>query len=163
MSLLPGSRMIFLSRDGRDVIDSELDAVKPTSWAMRNYPGFELGDRLDFIRYRAYSWLWRTEAVQRAYEGHDPGLRYMLRYEDLRADPDAVLLPLAEWLVLPADRLIEAGRQTSFERLDPSKRGGGDFVRAAEPGLWRQNLDETEQGIVEDIIGPKLRELGYAG
>ena len=35
MSLFPRSRMLFLVRDGRDVIDSLLDANSPVGWLTR--------------------------------------------------------------------------------------------------------------------------------
>jgi hypothetical protein len=41
------------------------------------------------------------------------------------------------------------------------RRGSLEFFRAASPGLWRENLTAEEQGAMEDVIGPKLREIGY--
>jgi hypothetical protein len=34
-------------------------------------------------------------------------------------------------------------------------------MRAATPGLWRENLTEDEQRTMHDIMGAKLGELGY--
>jgi len=165
MSLLPGSRMIFLLRDGRDVIDSELDAFKEGGWVAEMLPGFETveQDRLSFVNSRAQAWLCRTEAVQRAFDGHQPGLRAMVRYEDLLRDPAATLESLVRWLGLSLDgeRIGEAVAATDFERIDPSERGPGRFARAATPGLWRENLSADEQRLIDELMGPKLRELGY--
>jgi hypothetical protein len=41
------------------------------------------------------------------------------------------------------------------------RRGERSFTRAAKPGLWRENLDSSERDLLEDLLGPKLRELGY--
>jgi hypothetical protein len=42
-----------------------------------------------------------------------------------------------------------------------SRRGPGQRIRSAEPGAWRQNLSAEERAAMTQIIGPKLRELGY--
>jgi hypothetical protein len=34
-------------------------------------------------------------------------------------------------------------------------------MRAATPGLWRENLTEDEQRTMHEIMGAKLAELGY--
>jgi hypothetical protein len=161
MSILPRSRMIFLLRDGRDVVDSELDAAQPGSWGAELATGFKFGDRATYLRRRAWLWLWRTEVVQRAFEGHTPSRRRLLRYEELRASPGAVLAPLAEWVGVEPQPILDAAERSTFERQPPGERGSGRFLRAARPGVWRENLTEEEQAEVSAIIGPKLRELGY--
>ena len=40
-------------------------------------------------------------------------------------------------------------------------RGKRNGVRAASPGLWRENLSAAEQEAMQEILGPKLAELGY--
>jgi hypothetical protein len=166
MSLLPRSRMIFLLRDGRDVIDSELDAFREGGWVARRLAGYRTSedDRTAFIKARAHSWLCRTIAVERAYEAHGPDLRRLIRYEDLLADPTRHVQALATWLRLDTDpeRLAERVRETAFEELDPSDRGPGQFARAASPGAWRENLTPEEQRLIDEIIGEKLAALGYA-
>jgi hypothetical protein len=161
MSLLPESRFIFLLRDGRDVIDSELDAAQPGSWATRQVPGVVLGDRVDYVRERARLWLWRTETVQRAFAGHSPDLRWRVRYEDLVADAGQALRPVARWLHLDEEAVLKAASDIAFDRLPPDERGPGRFARAAAPGLWRENLTDDEKVAIEEIVGAKLRELGY--
>ncbi len=166
MSLLPESRLIFLLRDGRDVIDSELDAFTEGGWVAELLPGFETAerDRLSFVNSRAQAWLCRTTAVQRAFDEHRPELRMMLRYEDLRRDPAGALEALVEWLHLDLDaqRIRESVALTDFDRIDPSERGRGQFARAAKPGLWRENLNADERRLIDELIGSKLRELGYS-
>jgi hypothetical protein len=166
MSLLPESRLIFLLRDGRDVIDSELDAFAHGGWVADMLPGFESAEqeRLSFVNSRAQAWLCRTEAVQRAFDEHRPELRIMVRYEDLLRDPGGTFESLVDWLGLDLDgeRIREAVEMTGFERIDPYERGRGRFARAATPGLWRENLHAEEQRLIDELIGPKLRELGYS-
>jgi Sulfotransferase family len=163
MSLLPRSRMIFLLRDGRDVIDSFLDAAEPGSWLMGNLEGFRGMGREELIRTEAYRWLWRTEAVQRAFEAHPDQLKMFVRYEELRDDPAPILARLADWLGLQPEPMLELARDTSVDQMPKQERGRGRFIREASPGLWRTNLSAEEQAIVHDILGEKLSELGYPG
>lgn len=158
MSALPQSRMIFLLRDARDVIDSILDAVAEDGWLIDLLDGYRSTDRGAAIRSQAHMWLWRTEAVQRAFEAHPDGLRRMVRYEDLRADPVPILTDLAGWLGLGGQPMIELADRTAVERSHKEK---GKFIRAASPGLWRENLSPAEQAAIEAILGDKLVELGY--
>jgi hypothetical protein len=39
--------------------------------------------------------------------------------------------------------------------------GPAEFARAATPGLWRENLSPEEQRLAEEIMGPRLADLGY--
>jgi hypothetical protein len=165
MSLLPRSRMIFLLRDGRDVIDSELDAFREGGWVARQLEGYRTSDedRLTFVNARAHAWLCRTIAVERAYERHPPELRRLVRYEDLLADPSAELDELSRWLGLglSAERIAELVHRMSFAELDPQQRGPGQFARAATPGGWRDEFTGDELRLLDRIMGEKLRELGY--
>ncbi len=67
--LLPRCRMIFLLRDGRDVVDSMLEADSPGGWRTNNEGVRVLAtpeERLEAIRRQAYLWLVRTVSVERA-------------------------------------------------------------------------------------------------
>jgi hypothetical protein len=158
MSLLPRSRLIFLLRDGRDVIDSILDAVATNGWLIGLLEGFRAGDRAAAIRSQAYLWLWRTETVMRAFDAHPEELRMLVRYEELRRDPSAIVTGLAEWLDLEPGPMLKLAQRTAVDRLP---KGRGQFVREATPGAWRTGLTRAEQAMVEEILGEKLVELGY--
>jgi sulfotransferase family protein len=164
MSLLPRSRMIFVLRDGRDVIDSLLDARAGEGWILTHT--MDLSDpsqRLGYIRRQSRLWLNCVNAVEAAYAAHPDGLRRTIRYEDLLSDPLSALRPLADWLGLSRDddALREAIEVNAFDALPRRFRGPGTPRRAATPGLWRQNMSAREQEAMLEIIGPKLAELGY--
>jgi hypothetical protein len=162
--LFPRSQMVFLLRDGRDVVDSWLDAYRSDAWGVREgaYPLADEG-RLAFLRWQATVWLYRTESVERAFERHDPALRTMIRYEDLRADPAAVLGSLCRDLEIAADDVMvrSIADEYSFEGVPEEMRGEGERIRTAEPGSWQQNLSAEERAELSRILAPKLRELGY--
>ena len=68
LSLFPGSRMIFLVRDGRDVVDSWMDAHRTDSWGLREgaFPVSAQG-REALVRWQASVWTYRMEVVKRTY------------------------------------------------------------------------------------------------
>lgn len=164
--LLPRSRIVFLLRDGRDVVDSMLEADSPGGWRTRNDGVLAITtaeDRLSAVRRQAHLWLIRTIAVERACEAIGPDRWIRVRYEDLLADTEGELTRLDEWLGLersPAGRQ-RAVRANRFNSLRNRIRGRRNGVRAASPGLWRTNMSQPEQEALNELIGPKLAELGY--
>jgi hypothetical protein len=166
MSLLPRARLMFLLRDGRDVVDSMVDAVSPGSWLEQSFGSGENrfeDHRLAIVRHESVLWRARSEAVQRAYKQHPPQLRQLVRYEDTRANPTEVLAILDKWIGLRRDAKarMNAIRWNDFDAFPAEAKGAGMPLRAARPGLWRENLSGQEQDAMADIMGPKLTELGY--
>jgi hypothetical protein len=163
MSILGRSRMIFLLRDGRDVVDSTLDAQSAGGWLVGLNPVETELERLEFIRRRSRLWVIRTMAVQRAYDAHPPGLRFRVRYEDLRENTLKALRPIVDWLDLGRsdDQLAAAVDALSFESYPSRVKGPGSALRAASPGLWRENMSEPEQRAMNEIMGGVLEALGY--
>jgi hypothetical protein len=164
LSMFPGSCLLFLLRDGRDVVDSWLDAYRPGSWALEEgaYPVRD-EDRLAFVRWQSSVWLYRTEIVQRAFEGHDPRRRLLFRYEDLRRDPAGYLEQIcSRFGIRAAPNELEAiAERHAFSRTPGRERGSGRTIRFAQPGRWRESLSEAEEAAMLEIMGDKLEELGY--
>jgi sulfotransferase family protein len=165
MRALPRSRFLFLLRDGRDVVDSELASNLKGSWISRMFAGstgIEAEERRKFVEQSAYKWLWRTEVVQEAYAAHT-GPKHLVRYEDLIRDPEPHLRGIYDWLGLELSdtELAATIERHAFEEMREEDRGEGQFSRAAKPGYWRESLSEDEQAVLHAVIGPKLRELGY--
>ena len=165
MGALPKSRFLFLLRDGRDVVDSELAANLEGAWVTKDFPGghgVSEDERLAFVEQSAMKWLWRTEVTQRAFALH-PGPKLLLRYEDLLSDTERHLRELLGWLGAPLEepRLRQLVADHAFERMPAEQRGPKGFYRAGRPGLWRESLRDAEQEVVTRAIGAKLSELGY--
>jgi len=166
MQSLPKSRLLFLMRDARDVIDSILDSYRTGSWLDLAFGvGRELTprDRLELIETESYRWLTRTRVVQRAFDQHAPRLRYYLRYEDLLSDTDRELEQVLAWMNLtrPAN-LDERIRRHSFDSVPAEHRGPGRFHRAARPGLWKEAWTTEERRTCGAILDPTLQDYGYA-
>jgi Sulfotransferase domain len=164
MDLFPDSSLIFLLRDGRDVVDSWLDAYKDGSWATDEgaYPLDETG-RPALIRWQSSVWLHRTEIVQETFARTDPERRVLIRYEEMRADPVAALGRISEMLGIDATReqLEEIAGTHDFSAVPTSDKGTGREIRRAAPGGWADQMTEQEITEMHEILGEKLAELGY--
>jgi hypothetical protein len=164
MSLFPESALIWLLRDGRDVVDSWLDAYRDGSWANEEgaYPLTDKG-RLPFIEWQATVWLQRTEVVQRAYDRQRPDRRALVRYEELVENPIRELGRICGTLDIDLDEslLRDLVESHSYSRTPEEHKGPGKEIRQAKPGAWRESMSPDEIAAMMRIIGPKLVELGY--
>lgn len=161
--LFPRSKLIFLLRDGRDVIDSWLDAYREGSWAIDGgaFPVTPEG-RIPLIRWLATVWAHRSRAVRDAFLSRPPEDRILIRYEDLRAEPRVHLEQLCAMLDLSRERVRAAVERHRFEEQPPAERGPGRAIRSAKSGGWRENLSHEEQQAMHEALGDALAEFGYA-
>jgi Sulfotransferase family len=164
MDLFPDSSLIFLLRDGRDVVDSWLDAYRDGSWATDEgaYPLDDTG-RPALIRWQSSVWLHRTEVVQETYARTDPERRVLIRYEEMRDQPVPALKRICGMLGIEAtDEQLEAIAGThSYSRVPKANKGAGREIRKAEPGGWAKHMSREEIREMHQILAPKLSELGY--
>ena len=162
---LTKSRLLFLLRDGRDVVDSMVDGYRPGAWMDQKYGvGQELPEtaRLDLVKREAERWVARTEITARAYDRHPPELRLRVRYEDLLSDTEDVLRSIYSWLRIDPPEDLEARVEGhSFGSIPDSEKGAGKFRRAATPGLWQESLSSDEQAACMEIMGSTLKSMGY--
>lgn len=164
MELFPRSALIFLLRDGRDVVDSWLDAYRDGSWATDEgaYP-VDDGGRTPLIRWQSSVWLHRTEVVQETFARTDPDRRVLIRYEEMRADPVSALKRICGVLGIDASeaQLDRIAAQNEFSRVPDSRKGAGREIRRASPGGWASHMSREEIEAMHEILGNKLDELGY--
>jgi hypothetical protein len=166
MRAQPKAGLVFLLRDGRDVIDSELDANQPGAWVSRSFAGAEgvrREQRGEFIRRAAHLWRWRTEVTLSAFERHR-GPKVLVRYEDLLDDTERWLTLVADVVGIDAStsEIEEAARRFDLSQVPSEHRGAGEFVRAASPGAWRESLTADEIQMVHGIVGPVMESVGYS-
>jgi sulfotransferase family protein len=160
--LFPKSKVIFLLRDGRDVVDSWLDAYREGSWAIPGgaFPVSPEG-RIPLIRWLSAVWAFRSRAVRQAFETRPPEDRILIRYEDLRVDTTVYLEQICAMLGLDRAGLAEVVARHSFDEVPAAERGNGRAVRAAQPGSWRENLSAAEQAAMHEALGEALAEFGH--
>jgi sulfotransferase family protein len=160
--LFPDSKLIFLLRDGRDVVDSWLDGYRNGSWAIPGgaFPVSSEG-RLPLIRWLSAVWVYRSRAVQKAFESRQPENRLLVRYETLREHTATTLAEVCEVLGLERGQADEIADCHRFDRVPQEARGQRHAVRAAKPGSWLENLSHREQEAMHEALGPALEEFGY--
>lgn len=160
--LFPGSKLVFLLRDGRDVVDSWLAGYRRGAWAIPGGAFPVAGEgRIALIRWLAAVWGYRSRAVRATFEAHPPGSRVLVRYETLRERTAETLAEVCQLLGADAGRAEEIAERHSFEQLPLGERGSHRRERAARPGSWRENLTAAEQVALHDALGDMLTEFGY--
>jgi hypothetical protein len=169
MECFPKSKMIFLLRDGRDVIDSIIDSYRPGSWinddpAIKIDPLKDEKAKLEAIRLRSEVWKTTIEVVKKAFDNHDQKLRLLVRYEDLRKNTAAELKKIYQFLGIQLDntQIEKLVQKYAFEAIPEHEKGVGKFYRSASPGAWQQNFNDTEKALINSILGSTLKELGYS-
>lgn len=163
-SLFRRSRMIFLLRDGRDVVDSWLDAHQNGAWALEEGAFAVAPDGRDaLIRWQSSVWSYRTEVVLRAYRDHDSSRRVLVRYEDLLADPVAELERICNsfGIAVPSQQLREIAAAHDYDSVPSGEKGASKEIRAADPGGWQRRLSASEQQAMYEVMGETLAEVGY--
>jgi hypothetical protein len=150
----PGSRMIFLIRDPRDVVASRLDAFREGSWTGRNRDYSTAKKLMKGTRRLADDYLKVVSKVQEAYEAH-PGEKALVRYEDLRYDTVGAMKAMYEALEVEADeaQLEAAVAKHSWARIPESEKGKDKFFRKAQPGSWRDDLSPGQVKLIEHVTG----------
>jgi hypothetical protein len=160
--LFPSSKLIFLLRDGRDVVDSWLSSYQEGSWAI---PGgaFPVADegRLPLIRWLAAVWAYRSRAVKCAFEARPEGDRLLVRYEHLRERTAAILEEICSMLGFDPQPAAGIAERHRFERVPATARGPRRRMRTASPGSWREHLSRREQEVLQAALGDALEEFGY--
>jgi hypothetical protein len=166
ISCLPNSKIIFLLRDGRDVIESLIDAHSPNSWNkhLARKPLTTRKQRLEAIAHYAEFWKTAITAMWKAFHDHSADLRLLLRYQELKANTPQELKRIYSFLniSIPDDDVQRKADQYSFERIPSSEKGPGKFNRAATTGGWRSSFSKGEQKLMNSIMGEALQQTGFA-
>lgn len=167
MEAFPESRMIFLIRDPRDIVASDLDAHRKGSWMPMLIYESESDDETiadkdpdSFVRERAHLCLSNLQRTKLAYGNHK-GPKVLIKYEDLRRDTLEELKNMYSGLDIFVDekhlrRIVE---KHSWENISPDQKGSGKPRRKASPGGWREDLTPKQAAVVEEITAPTLKQF----
>jgi len=164
---LPKSRIIIMFRDGRDILDSKIDAMSSSGWETVEKKGLREPitekNRLKFIQKHARKWVHLVQTLKKTYNEHPKELRHQLHYEELLKDTLPKLKKLYQFLEIDAkeEDLKKIINRYSFEKIPENQKGEGKFRRFATPGMWKENFNEDEKRLIEKIMGETSRDLGY--
>jgi len=160
---VPNSKMIFVLRDGRDVVDSLIDAHRPDSWHKRLKPLLTQEMREEKIKQHSKMWKKIVEIVIQVYNNHPPELRHMLKYEELKKDTFTELKKMYEFLGISIEdeEIQKIVDKYQFDKIPDSEKGPGKFIRIATPGAWKDHFNEKEQDLMHSIMSKTLQKWGY--
>jgi hypothetical protein len=171
-ALWPDARYVFLVRDGRDNVNSLINAWRtpryrtyelpephaipgtdPRWWKFVLYPGWRADVRSPLEVVCARQWTACNEHALDALGRVAPGRWAEVRYEELVASPVTVTERLRAWLGLPPEDSVR--RRAERVRATPI-----NVVTPPEAGKWRrENPREIER--VTELIRPTMERLAY--
>lgn len=149
MGLFPGSKLVHIIRDGRDVSLS----LERVGW--HGPTGYD----------RAHYWQQRVEMAYAAARELGPERNLIIRYEDLVLETRSTLGAICDFL----GETYEAGMLDFFEDasehlsdIDGSVHGKlGRAPRPEDVGRWRYEMSIVRQIEFESVAGDSLREMCY--
>ncbi len=163
-SCVPNSKAIILFRDGRDVIDSIIDAAKPDSWNVktRGLPPLTPENRKNRIKHDSVRWVRQVEILEDVFENKLKN-SIKIKYEDLRRNTLEELEKIYHFIgiEISKEKLEEIISKHSFENISKDQKGSGKVTRSASSGKWRENFSEEEKNIMLEFIGDTLKRLRY--
>jgi len=163
MECLPHSKLIFLLRDGRDIVDSLIDAHRPGSWNEGMLPLRTKKDRIDAIKEYSDGWMKSVTVVWKTYQKQPDELRYFVKYEDLRKNTFPELKKIYNFIgvEISDDKLKKIIERYEFDNIPTAKKGPGKFTRAATPGGWKNNFNYNEKYFMNSIMKDNLTKFDY--
>jgi hypothetical protein len=159
MEAMPEAFMIFLVRDGRDVIKSQFSPF--ISPLLANTKDEKL--RRYAVAFYAHYWNFQTDVIQAAYDTHSEDRRSFVRYEDLRRDPNKEISKLFDHLGIVSDEseLNNLITRTKLENLPAESKGPDKARQSGQIGGFKERFDASEIQLMNSIMGEKLRNFGY--
>ena len=160
MQAFPHSFMIFLMRDGRDVMKSRFSPFASRDLADTKDPQL----RRHAIAFYAHFWNFQIDIIQSAFSAHPAEKRLLLYYEDLRRAPAKHLRTVFDRLALPIsnEALHDLVARVSLENLPADQKGPDKPRQTGQVGRFAEAFSSDEITLMERIMGPNLRRFGYA-
>ena len=119
--------------------------------------------RLQFIEFHSKLWKKQTEVLLKAFEEHDPNLKFLIKYEDFLKDVLNYSKKIYEFLGIKVDekKIEKIVTKYSFENLPSEIKGKGKVFRSASPGNWKVNFSEKEKELMNSSMIDTLKKLNY--
>jgi hypothetical protein len=183
-AIYPDAKLIYIVRDGRDVLISErfrnfVEDSKYLTAADRHIiealkvdqASFTDGRRSiftdDFIRRVAKRWVDDLTEIDGESKQLYPDAYFSLRYEDLLAQPFAEMQKLWAFLGVQADAALEAEVQNEMgQNLDEVWQASrndsiASFLPKGKAGNWRNMFTQHDRQVFKEVAGDVLVKWGY--
>jgi hypothetical protein len=159
MQAFPESFMIFLMRDGRDVLKSRFSPF--ASRTLAEQPDPEL--RSYAIAFYSHFWNFQVDIIQAAFRAHSPERSLFVCYEDLRRNTREQLRLIFDRVGSPIDeaQLSELLDRTTLENIPDDQKGPDKPRQTGQIGKYTEVFSESEIELMESIMGPNLQRFGY--
>jgi hypothetical protein len=171
-ALFPDARYVYLQRDGRDNVNSLINAwrtpryrtyllpephaipgVDPRWWKFVLYEGWRDDRRGPLEIVCSKQWIACNKSALETSKTIGPERWTGTRYEDLVEDPEAEVKRIVDFLELPYEREVAA-------RVAAVKTTPINVVTPPETGKWRRE-NPTEIKAIIPLIRPTMEALGY--
>lgn len=171
-TLFPDARYVYLQRDGRDNVNSLINAwrtpryrtyelpephsipgVDPRWWKFVLYPGWrqDAGGPIEVVG--AKQWVVCNDLALESSRSIPPGRWTDIRYERMVADPVAEIGRVMDFLELPYEDAVR-------HKAERSKFTPINTVTPPEAGKWRRENPAEIQSIMP-LLRPTMEALGY--
>ncbi|MFN2489863.1 MAG: sulfotransferase [Actinomycetota bacterium] len=173
-AVFPDARYIFLQRDGRDNVNSLINAwrspryrtyrlpephhipgVDQAWWKFVLYPEWRSDAHGPLEVVCAKQWSIANSSILRALGHIEDSRSVRLRYEDLIERPVHEVARILDFLELPYEAAVRA-------RAEATATTPVNVVTPPERGKWRRE-NPTEIEAIEPLIAPTMAILGYDG
>ncbi len=155
-AIFPDAKFVHVTRDGRAVANSRLNASFWKGWQGLNIWGGQMPEhyrqeweqhRRSFVALAGIEWkthMDQLEAVKREFPNIDI---CQVRYECFCANPIGELKRIADHCELAWDPKFETATRA--------------FYVKNENGKWKTDLTDEQRAILEEVLGPYLVKYGY--
>lgn len=159
MQAFPDSFMIFLMRDGRDVMKSRFSPF--ASEALATTTDAEL--RLYAIAFYSHFWNFQVDIMHSAFTAHPPDRSLFVHYEELRRDTLEQLRVIFDrvGIAIADDELADLVTRTTLENIPADQKGPDKPRQEGQIGKYTDVFSVPEIELMEAIMGPNLRRFGY--
>ncbi len=159
MRAFPEAFMIFLVRDGRDVMKSRFSPFASQLLARTN----DRALRRYAISFYSHLWNFQIDIMTEAFNAHAEDRRLLIHYEDLRANPRAHIAEIFKRMDRPLsdENMNQLLEKVTLENLPDEAKGPDKARQSGEIGGFVDFFSREEIGLMNAIMGPKLRQFGY--
>jgi hypothetical protein len=175
-------RVIYIVRDPRDVAVSFYHHNVKARNIPDGYPMDDFIPRFIAAEFDPWSGSWYDNVMSWITMRQGRSTFLLVRYEDMKQDPQRELLKLAQFLHEAGFRNIESSPEklakavelSSPERMRSLEKSQArhyaqlkqtrldkPFIRTAKSGGWKSDLSERSVALIEKNWGPVMRTLGY--